>query len=175
MGGGKIQRYIDAATQIVNETKSRILGVSPIEALELPDLQLAKKFNTARQRPGKSLLPPIAVGSLVRILKLSKKQQTIGYKSYRQHYTAPYKVTKKIGRAFVVNGKRWPRDRLILVPPVDQKSKALIRSRGPQLPTKEQQKKHRATAKQKMDELKAEARIAPRRTGRKRTNKGVPQ
>ena len=56
-GGGKIQRYIDAASQIVNETKSRVLGVSPLEALELPDVQLAKKFNNARQRPGKSLLP----------------------------------------------------------------------------------------------------------------------
>ena len=174
-GGGKIQRYIDAASQIVNETKSRVLGVSPVEALELPDVQLAKKFNNARQRPGKSLLPPIAVGSWVRILKLSKKQQTIGYKSYRQHYTEPYKVTAKKGRAFVVNGKTWPRDRLLPVPPVDKKSQALIRSRGPQLPTKEQQKKHRATAKQKMDALKAEARIAPRRTGRKRTNKGKPQ
>ena len=169
--GGKLQSYINSAVKQINESKSRITGYSAVEAVEQPDTILAKKFNSKRAAPGKPTKGSVALGKGDMVLVLTKaKKGDLAFKSYRaKHYSEPKKVIGRRGRAYqVTGGKYYPRDRLLKVPSVDQKSQKLLASRGHQQPSKEDRARHRQTAKEKMDALKAKARVAPRRGARKR-------
>jgi hypothetical protein len=169
--GGKLDKYIQDAANMMNETKSRITKFSPIDALAQPDTVLAKAFNSKRQAPGKHISKsvPLAVGDRVRVLKKAKKGD-LGFKSYRaEHYGPPTVVTGKRGSSFKVeSGRFYPRDRILKVPEVDKKSAALLQKREPQKPTPAEQKKHRTRRANQMETIKAKARVAPRRGSRVR-------
>jgi len=128
--GGRLGKYLEEARGLVNNTKSRISGFSPADALAQKDADLAKKFNSKRQAPGKQLNTKITAGDKVRVLIKGRKQETF-FKSYRgQHYGPVQTVSKVKGTGFVVAGKTYPRDRLYKVPGIDKKSKALLESRA---------------------------------------------
>ena len=112
----------------------------------------------------------IAIGDTVLVLIKAKKGADVGFKSYRaDHYSAPKKVTGKRGRSFrVTGGASYPRDRLLKVPAVDTKSQALLAGRQKKPPSKESAKKQQAKRSQAMIDLKAKARVAPRRGARVR-------
>jgi hypothetical protein len=166
--GGSVDKLLAEAVKLVNGTTSRITGFRPIDALQQPDKVLAEKYNTKRQAPGKQLLPSIKTGQLVRILKKARKADLF-YKSYRDKYSAPARVTKIRGNSYIVNGKSYPRDRVLAVKEVDQLSKALIERRGakekPMLGLLERRvlKKRKAEAREREKET---YKAAPRRSKR---------
>ena len=125
-----------------------------------------------RAAPGKKLSKSvkIAIGDSVLVLIKAKKGGDVGFKSYRaEHYSKRKTVIGRRGRGYrVTGGEYYPRDRLLKVPAVDAKSQVLLASREKQAPSKEESKKHRAKRAQEMAELKAKARIAPRRGKRMR-------
>ena len=171
--GGKLQRYIDDAVTLVNQTKSRITKFSPEDAVKQHDTVLAKLFNTKRAAPGKKnpRSVPISIGDTVLVLIKAKKGADVGFKSYRaEHYSTPKRVTGRRGRSYrVTGGGHYPRDRLLKVPDIDKKSQALLDARGKKVATEEA--KHKSTRAQEMAKIKAKARIAPRRGARVRKKK----
>ena len=127
--GGTLQKLIDEAVGLVNSTPSRILGVSPNDALPKKDSDLSKKFNLKRAKGSDAALPKISIGDTVRILKVKRKADSF-FKSYRaEHYTSPYTVTKRSGKNYIVNGKSYPRDELLKVETPDLVSRYLIEER----------------------------------------------
>jgi hypothetical protein len=170
--GGKLDKYLQEAATILNETKSRITRFSPKDAVQQTDTTLAKAFNAPGKRAQarkSSKDIPIVVGDTVRVLLKPRKGNKLEFKSYRaKHYSEPAKVTSKRGRGFRVNGASYPRDRLLKVPAIDKKSAALLAARAPKKPTKQEAAKHRTKRAQKMAELKQEARVNPRRSKRAR-------
>ena len=172
--GGTFAKLLEEARTQCNETKSRITGFSPTDALAQKDSVLADRFNNKRQAPGKDLLPKVSKGSLVRVLKKARKADKF-YKSYRAtHYSAPYTVTAVRGRSFTVNGKTYPRDRLLLVPKVDQKSLRLIEERSKRAADTPEQKAQKSNKrKKKRAEERAKNVAQPRRSSRAATKQTV--
>ena len=172
--GGKFGKLLEEARVICNQTKSRILKVSPEEALLLPDSQLAPRFNSKRAAPGKMRGPKISVGDTVRVLKKSTKGDVF-FKGYRaKHYTSPRKVSKIKGRGYTVQGKSYPRQRLYKVSVVDTKSKALLQERGKDKRTAEDRARARMTATEKKLADRKKYLAEPRRGKRERKQKEFP-
>jgi hypothetical protein len=169
--GGLLDKHIQEAATILNNTKSKILGLSPADAAKEKDSFLAPKFNGRRAAPGKPLSKsvPIKVGDTVRVLLEAKKGADVGFKSYRaEHYGDVVYVIGRRGKSYkVTGGRHYPRDRLLKVPKPDQKSQALLQARKPKQ-TKEQAAQSRKTRADAMKALKAKARVAPRRGARVR-------
>ena len=121
-------------------------------------------FNVKRQAPGKknNKSTLIRKGDKVRVYKKGKKQDKMEFKAYRgKHFTEVQTVTAKTGGSYTVGGKRYTRDRLLKIEGTDEKSRELLRSRN----KKPERKKRPSSIK----EIKAKARIAPRRSTRNRT------
>ena len=138
----------------------------PNESIEQPDRVLALKYNKKRQAPGKELLPPLKKGQLARYLLIARKADKF-YKSYRKKYSSVFPITKIRGTSVELNGKFFPRDRVIAVKAVDQKSKTLIASRGEKKKlTGEERAAKARTRKEKKAILRAHYKIEPRRSGR---------
>ena len=166
--GGKFGKLLEEARVICNQTKSRILKVSPEEALALPDSELATRFNSKRAAPGKMRGPKISVGDTVRVLKKAQKGDAF-FKGYRaKHYTSPRKVSAIRGRGYTVQGKSYPRQRLLKVVTVDKKSKALLEERGKDKRTAEDRARARMTATEKKLADRKKYLAEPRRGKRQR-------
>ena len=157
--GGTFPELIEEAVQMVNHSKNRITGFSPVQALTKSDASLARSYNQKRGAASRVQLKKVGVGDLVRVLR-DKRKGTRDYKSYRgKHYSDPLRVSAIRGRVYTVAGKTYPRDRLIKVAGVDKKSDALLKQRAV--------RKVSAVAKTRrarnIKEIKAAARVAPRR------------
>ena len=138
----------------------------PIDALNETDKALAKRYNATRQRPGKRLGKKIVVGDSVRYLLKARKADKF-YKSYRDKYSAVHKVTKIRGLTLTIDGKNYPRNRVILVKPVDAQSKKLIDDRGAKRQLTIQEKTQRAASRKEAKRLEREHyKAAPRRSTR---------
>ena len=89
------------------------------------------------------------------------------YKSYRDKYSSIYRVSFIRGNTLTINDKTYPRNRVILVKPVDQESKKLIDSRGAKKELTVEQKKRRAATKKEAKRVEREHyKAAPRRSRR---------
>ena len=167
--GGGIQKLLAEAVEQVNSTTSRITKFRPNDAVDQTDHTLALKYNAKRQAPGKQLLPKIKRGQLARYLLVSRKADKF-YKSYRKKYSEPFPVTEIRGSTYKLNGKFFPRNRIIGVKAVDQKSKQLIASRGAkkQLTPAERAAKTK-DRKEKKAILRAHHKVEPRRSKRAAT------
>ena len=150
----------------MNNTTSRITKFRPNDAIEQPDRVLALKYNAKRQAPGKQLLPKIKRGQLARYLLVSRKADKF-YKSYRKKYSEPFPVTKIRGSSYELDGKFFPRNRIIGVTAVDQESKKLIASRGTKKQLSAAVRAARAKSQQeKKDVLRVHYKAEPRRSKR---------
>jgi hypothetical protein len=148
---GGLDKLLAEAVGLCNQTTNRVTGKSPIEALKTPDRELSLRFNKKRQAPGKVVGAKIKRGDRVLILSKGRKADKF-YKSYRDHWSLPEKVTAVKGLSIVVPSGTYPRNRVKRVTGVDSKSNALLESR----------KQRERTKRQKAKPSPAE----PRRSGR---------
>ena len=164
--GGTVDKLLAEAVELCNTQTNRILKMRPIDALKESDKLLEGRYNDARQRPGKQLGPKIRVGDSVRYLLTARKADKF-YKSYRDKYSSVYRVSFIRGNTLTINGKTYPRNRVVLVKPLDQESKKLIDSRGAKKKLTVEQKKRRAATKKEAKQVEREHyKAAPRRSGR---------
>ena len=164
--GGTVDKLLAEAVEQCNTQTNRIIKMRPVDALQESDKALAKVYNAARQRPGKRIGVKIKVGDSVRYLLTARKADKF-YKSYRDKYSAVYKVTKIRGNTLTVDGQTFPRNRVVLVKPLDKESKKLIEGRGAKKKLSIEEKKRRATSKKEAREIeRAHYKAAPRRSSR---------
>lgn len=164
--GGSVDKLLAEAVELCNTQTNRIIKMRPIDALKEKDKVLADLYNNVRQRPGKQLGPKIKVGDSVRYLLKARKADKF-YKSYRDKYSAVYKVESIRGLTLTINGNTYPRNRVILVKPLDQESKKLIESRSAKKEVSVEEKKRRATSKKEAKKVEREHyKAAPRRSSR---------
>ena len=127
---GGFDALLSKALRIVNNTTSGIHGLRPVDAAKAPAAEIEKKFNDARQRPGKRLLPKLKKGDLVMVLdKHADKKSGKFYKSYRDHWSVPKRLTAIRGGGYKVDGKSYPRARIKRVQEVDKQSLAIVQQR----------------------------------------------
>ena len=89
------------------------------------------------------------------------------YKSYRDHYSTPMKVTAVKGKGYVVGGTSYGRARLKKVPAVDKKSLALMAKRtAKKKPSLAEKKAKAATRKEAREIEKAHFKAQPRSSSR---------
>ena len=146
LGRGDLNELTNQALGIFNNTKSRINGYTPLEALKVDAAILKEKFNNSksRRRIAKYKAEPIEIGDKARYLidkVVGKHKKALAYKSYRGLHWSPevYTVVKinswEKNRAnqtlqeknatdkFYVAGAWRFRDVLLKVPGVDKQTK----------------------------------------------------
>jgi len=128
--GGTVAKLLAEAVEMCNQHTSRITGFRPVDAIKQPDRVLALKYNAKRQAPGKQLGPKIRVGDTVRYLTKPRKANLF-YKGYRgqKNMSGVHKVTKIQGNSYTIDGKSYPRNRVIPVSALDMKSEKLLAAR----------------------------------------------
>ena len=140
LGRGDLEELDQQAAAITNNLLSKITGKTPLEALDIEDSKLSAEFNKRRAQAIKYKAPEIKVGDKVRhsVLKeTGKYNDALGYKSYRGKHWSQVYIVVKINRAgvghpltrYYVGGKYRYRDELLLVPEVDETTKAEIAQR----------------------------------------------
>ena len=133
------------ALRLVNNTRNKYTLMTPNEAVAAPDADIAPRYNTAREQSEEDYhAVTINQGDRVRHLRnIRKRIRGIGYKAYRgDHWSKEVRHVvekKRIGAAFkyLVTGKWYDRDALLLVPAVDAASDAIVTRRRT-----DQDKKH---------------------------------
>ena len=131
LGRGDLNDLTNQALGIFNNTKSRINGFTPLEALKVNTDVLKEAFNKSRRKPiAKYKAEPIVVGDKVRYLidkVVGKHKKALAYKSYRGLHWSPEvyavaKINTTTGK-FYVGGEYRYRDKLLKVPGIDKKTK----------------------------------------------------
>jgi hypothetical protein len=85
---GGLDHHLADAVKMCNNTTSKVIKVRPIDAVKKNAPEIAGRFNSTRQRPGKTIGAKIRKGDTVMILAshaLTKKGAF--YKSYRDHWS----------------------------------------------------------------------------------------
>ena len=144
--GDDIQQLLNQSVAILNNTRSKVTGVPPIEALDLPDEALRKNYNKHRAKLARYTAPELQPGDKVRYTLhkvIGKHKRAMGYKAYRGYHWSPVVTVVKINRKmppakFYVDGKWRYRDELMRVLPEDEETnkqvKAAIKRRREQRP-----------------------------------------
>ena len=132
LGRGDVGPLTNQAVGIFNNTKSRINGYTPLEALRRPDAELKEAFTNLdrERRVARYKAEPIVQGDKVRYLiekVVGKHKKALAYKSYRGLHWSPevydvVKINTTTGK-FYVGGEYRFRDKLLKVPGVDAETK----------------------------------------------------
>ena len=127
-----------------NQTTSKVIKVRPIDAVKLNASAIAGRFNSTRQRPGKTIGTKIVKGDTVMVLDShAVKKKGAFYKSYRDHWSKPLVVQRVQGHGIFIDGKSYPRNRVKKVQPVDKDSINVLEKRPKKRSTKEKEKPKR--------------------------------
>ena len=136
LGRGDLEELDQQAAAITNNLLSKVTGKTPLEALDEADADLSAKYNNHRAERILYKAPALKKGDRVRhaVLKVTGKHgKALAYKSYRgKHWSEKVYVVVKINtgggmppRYYVAGNWRY-RDVLLLVPEVDEATKAEV-------------------------------------------------
>ena len=136
LGRGDLNELTNQALGIFNNTKSRINGYTPLEALKVTDAVLTKTFNDSRRKVAKYKAELIVKGDKVRFLLekvVGKHKEGLAYKSYRGlHWSSDVHTVVNIntttGKYYAAGSWRF-RDKLLKVPGVDKETKRKVDAR----------------------------------------------
>ena len=165
-----LKKLVEKAMNIVNNTKSKLTGKTPNEALELETGALSKKYNSKKRGVGTSSAVkkrPLQIGDMVRYA-LTPEKDKLEYKSYRPMAwsKSKYKVIAKRGNTYKINspsGKRFiHRDHLKLTSARDTVSDKIIADRETQFEKVEIEHEEKVAA-EVTDTTKKTKRGRPRR------------
>ena len=138
LGRGDLEELDQQAAAITNNLLSKVTGKTPLEALDVEDAVLSKKFNDHRTEMVEYKAPALNKGDKVRHSvpkETGKYGKALAYKSYRGKHWSPavYIVvdintggTGTVLTRYYVAGKWRFRDELLLVPGVDEATKAEV-------------------------------------------------
>ena len=139
LGRGDLEELDQQAAAITNNLLSKVTGKTPLEALDIDAAELSLKFNKHRTDLVKYKAPVITKGDKVRHSvpkETGKHGVALAYKSYRgKHWSPKVYVVVKINTGgnmpprHYVAGKWRFRDELLLVPEIDEATKAEIAQR----------------------------------------------
>ena len=136
MGRGSVIEVMHQAQGVFNNTKSRIIEMTPLEALQADEDVLRRRFKESRKKVAAYKAVPLSVGDKVRHLVtdvVGKHSKALGYKSYRGKHWSPSVFTVTDYNAttgkYYAGGYWRTRDKYLKVPGVDAESKKVAADR----------------------------------------------
>ena len=143
---GSFSQVEAQAEEITNNLKSKYTKMSPNEAVERPDEELAAKFNPGREKQKKYKAKSPKKGDKCRVLlKMRKNMRPIlkighiarGYKTYHgRHFAKGVQTIQKVitlknseRKRFYVNGRWVDRDEILLVSGTDAETDRRVAAR----------------------------------------------
>ena len=136
--GKKLAKLVKNAMDIVNRTQSSLIGVAPLEALDMPVAELVKRYNKNRGGPetGTTVVRArdLKPGDMVRVDLVGPKKTSF-HKAYKDGNWSKvrYKVLQKRGNRYKIDyhsGKKFfHRDALRLTTKADNTTKKVLHAR----------------------------------------------
>ena len=160
-----LKKLISQATDIMNNTVSKVSKRTPLENLAESAGSVAEKYNAARAKAGKSRLRDIVPGKDKVRINLVGPKKGLDHKAYKGKTWSKkiYQVAKKRGERYLVGKKYYHRQDLKITSDYDSKSEGMLQIRKTARHMREDKK--RAAIRKKLDVPKAKTK--PKKTSKK--------
>ena len=150
-----LKQLITQATDIMNNTISKVSKHTPLENLAEKTGSVAEKYNKVRAKAGKSRLRDIIPGTDKVRINLVGPKKGLDHKAYKGKTWSKkiYSVSKKRGVRYLVDKKYYHRGDLKITSDYDAKSEGMLKIRTTARHLKDD--KERAVIRKKLDVPKA--------------------